>query len=64
MKKTSNLKLRKASTAKKDEFYTQISDIERELKNEENFPFSTVNQRIIRKIPDVKNLIENMRSFL
>ena len=38
--------------------------IERELKNEENFPFSTVNQRIIRKIPEVKNLIENMRSFL
>ena len=33
VKKISNLKLRKASTAKKDEFYTQLSDIERELKN-------------------------------
>ena len=33
MKKASNLNLRKASTAKKDEFYTQLSDIERELKN-------------------------------
>jgi hypothetical protein len=33
MKKASNLNLRKASSAKKDEFYTQISDIERELKN-------------------------------
>ena len=33
MKKSSNLNLRKASTAKKDEFYTQLSDIERELKN-------------------------------
>jgi len=32
-KKASNLKLRKASTAKKDEFYTQLSDIERELKH-------------------------------
>lgn len=32
MKKESwNNKLRKASTAKKDEFYTQLSDIEREL---------------------------------
>ena len=28
-----NLNLRKASTAKKDEFYTQLSDIERELKH-------------------------------
>ena len=38
--------------------------IGRELKNEENFPFSTVNQKIIRKIPEVKTLIENMMSFL
>ena len=33
MKKSSNLNLRKASVAKKDEFYTQLSDIERELKH-------------------------------
>lgn len=32
-KKSANLGLRKASTAKKDEFYTQLSDIERELKH-------------------------------
>ncbi|WP_291960128.1 adenine-specific methyltransferase EcoRI family protein [Maribacter sp.] len=32
-KKAANLNLRKASTAKKDEFYTQLSDIERELKH-------------------------------
>ncbi|MDY0143848.1 MAG: adenine-specific methyltransferase EcoRI family protein [Bacteroidales bacterium] len=32
-KKSANLNLRKASTAKKDEFYTQLSDIERELKH-------------------------------
>ena len=32
-KKSSNLKLRKASAAKKDEFYTQLSDIEKELKH-------------------------------
>lgn len=31
-KKAANLNLRKASTAKKDEFYTQLSDIESELK--------------------------------
>ena len=31
-----NLNLRKASTAKKDEFYTQLSDIERELKHYKN----------------------------
>lgn len=30
-KKSSNKNLRKANTAKKDEFYTQLSDIEREL---------------------------------
>ena len=33
MKKAANLNLRKASTAKKDEFYTQLTDIEKELKN-------------------------------
>lgn len=32
-KKSANLNLRKASTAKKDEFYTQLSDIENELKH-------------------------------
>ena len=32
-KKAANLNLRKASTAKKDEFYTQLSDIENELKH-------------------------------
>lgn len=32
-KKAANLNLRKASTAKKDEFYTQLSDIESELKH-------------------------------
>jgi len=32
-KKSSNLNLRKASTAKNDEFYTQLSDIEKELKH-------------------------------
>lgn len=31
--KSSNKNLRKASTAKKDEFYTQLVDIEKELKN-------------------------------
>lgn len=31
--KSGNSSLRKASTAKKDEFYTQLSDIERELKH-------------------------------
>ena len=31
--KAKNLNLRKASTAKKDEFYTQLSDIENELKH-------------------------------
>jgi len=36
MKKASNLNLRKASTAKKDEFYTQLSDIEKELKHYKN----------------------------
>ena len=30
---SNNIKLRKAGTAKKDEFYTQLSDIEHELKN-------------------------------
>lgn len=35
-KKSANLNLRKASTAKKDEFYTQLSDIERELKYYKN----------------------------
>ena len=35
-KKAANLNLRKASTAKKDEFYTQLSDIERELKHYRN----------------------------
>lgn len=34
--KAKNLNLRKASTAKKDEFYTQLSDIERELKHYRN----------------------------
>ena len=32
-KKSSNKNLRKASTAKSDEFYTQLPDIERELVN-------------------------------
>jgi len=32
-KKSSNKSLRKASTAKNDEFYTQLSDIEKELKH-------------------------------
>ena len=32
-KKAANLNLRKASTAKKDEFYTQLSDIDKELKH-------------------------------
>ena len=32
-KKAGNLNLRKASTAKKDEFYTQLSDIENELRH-------------------------------
>jgi hypothetical protein len=32
-KKSANLNLRKASTAKKDEFYTQLSDIENELRH-------------------------------
>jgi hypothetical protein len=32
-KKSANLGLRRASTAKKDEFYTQLTDIERELKH-------------------------------
>jgi hypothetical protein len=32
-KKSQNRNLRKASTAKKDEFYTQLSDIEKELKH-------------------------------
>jgi len=32
-KKSSNLNLRKANTDKKDEFYTQLSDIEKELKH-------------------------------
>jgi hypothetical protein len=32
-KKANNINLRKASTAKKDEFYTQLSDIENELKH-------------------------------
>lgn len=36
VKKAANLNLRKASTAKKDEFYTQLSDIERELKHYKN----------------------------
>lgn len=35
-KKAANLNLRKASTAKKDEFYTQLSDIESELKHYKN----------------------------
>jgi hypothetical protein len=30
-KKSSNRNLHKANAAKKDEFYTQLSDIEREL---------------------------------
>jgi hypothetical protein len=33
MKKSSNKNLRKANTAKSDEFYTQLSDIEKELGN-------------------------------
>jgi hypothetical protein len=33
MKKASNAKLSKARTAKKDEFYTQLTDIDRELKH-------------------------------
>lgn len=32
-KKSSNINLRRASTAKKDEFYTQLSDIEKELRH-------------------------------
>jgi hypothetical protein len=32
-KKSSNINLRKANTAKKDEFYTQLVDIEKELKH-------------------------------
>jgi hypothetical protein len=32
-KKSANLNLRRASTAKKDEFYTQLSDIEKELRH-------------------------------
>ena len=32
-KKAANLNLRRASTAKKDEFYTQLSDIEKELEH-------------------------------
>lgn len=32
-KKSSNINLRKASTAKNDEFYTQLSDIEKELRH-------------------------------
>ena len=35
-----------------------------ELKNEEIFSFSALNQKIIRKIPETKTLFENMRSFL
>jgi len=35
-KKSSNKNLRKASTAKSDEFYTQLSDIEKELGNYKN----------------------------
>jgi len=42
-KKAANLNLRKASTAKKDEFYTQLSDIENELKHyKEHFKGKTV----------------------
>jgi hypothetical protein len=37
---------------------------EKELKKQETFPFSALNQKIIRKIPDTKTLFENMRSFL
>ena len=35
-----------------------------ELKNEEIFSFSALNQKIIRRIPETKTLFENMRSFL
>lgn len=35
----------------------------KELKNKESFPFAQLNQKIIRKIPETKTLIENMRSF-
>lgn len=42
-KQAANLNLRKASTAKKDEFYTQLSDIENELKHyKEHFKGKTV----------------------
>ena len=45
MKKSSNLNLRKASVAKKDEFYTQLSDIERELKHyKKHFKNKTTDQ--------------------
>ncbi len=37
---------------------------ERELENKKNFTFSMSNQRIIRKIPEARTLIENMKSFL
>lgn len=36
-KKTSNKNLRNANKAKNDEFYTQLSDIEKELKNYESY---------------------------
>lgn len=42
-KKTANKNLRDAKTAKKDEFYTQLSDIEKELKHyKEHFKGKTV----------------------
>ena len=35
-KKSSNKNLHKASQAKKDEFYTQLADVEKELKHYKN----------------------------
>ena len=37
---------------------------ERELENNKDFTFSMSNQKIIRKIPEARILIENMKSFL
>ncbi len=43
MAKSSNVNLRKASTAKNDEFYTQLTDIEKELRHyKEHFKGKTV----------------------
>ena len=37
MAQSSNKNLRQANKAKKDEFYTQLSDIEKELKHHKNY---------------------------